>query len=62
MVLDILVSFIIDRKIIFRSLRLFFDTQDELPHGFLNFVLLSEEGRRGSDLCINRIKQALGVD
>lgn len=35
------------------------DVLDELPHGFLNFVILSQEGRRGSDLCISRVQDAL---
>lgn len=35
------------------------DILDELPHGFLNFVLLSQEGKRGSDLCISRVQDAL---
>ena len=35
------------------------DVIDELPHGFLNFVMLSQEGRRASDLCLDRIKQSL---
>ena len=35
------------------------DVIDGLPHGFLNFVALSAESKRASDLCLDRIKQSL---
>ncbi|CAG2113848.1 unnamed protein product [Medioppia subpectinata] len=35
------------------------DVIDALPHGFLNFVLLSEEAQRAGDLCLDRVQQAL---
>ncbi|XP_054154037.1 hormone-sensitive lipase-like [Oppia nitens] len=35
------------------------DVLDDLPHGFLNFVSVSAESRRGSDLCVDRVRQAL---
>ena len=35
------------------------DIQDDLPHGFLNFVQLSKDAQQGSDLCVSRIKQIL---
>ena len=37
------------------------DVLDDLPHGFLNFVLLSQDAKAGSDLCILRIKELLGM-
>ncbi|VDM43655.1 unnamed protein product [Toxocara canis] len=36
------------------------DLLDSLPHGFLNFTLMSPECREGAKLCLMRIKQALG--
>uniref|UniRef100_A0A915EKV5 Hormone-sensitive lipase n=1 Tax=Ditylenchus dipsaci TaxID=166011 RepID=A0A915EKV5_9BILA len=35
------------------------DLLDSLPHGFLNFALMSTECRDGANLCLQRIKQAL---
>ena len=38
------------------------DVIEDLPHGFLNFVLLSQEAKAGSDLCILRIKELFNMD
>ena len=35
---------------------------DDLPHGFLNFVLLSREAKQASDLCTRCIQNYLTVD
>lgn len=35
------------------------DVLEDLPHGFLNFISFSEEARRGCDLTVSRIRQAL---
>ena len=35
---------------------------DDLPHGFLNFVLLSHEAKRGSDVIVHCIRQILKLD
>ena len=35
---------------------------DDLPHGFLNFVLLSPEAKRGSDSIVQQIRQILRLD
>ncbi|CAG2163652.1 unnamed protein product [Oppiella nova] len=35
------------------------DVVDGLPHGFLNFVLVSEDAKRAADLCLDRVQQAL---
>uniref|UniRef100_F1KVG3 Hormone-sensitive lipase n=1 Tax=Ascaris suum TaxID=6253 RepID=F1KVG3_ASCSU len=37
------------------------DLLDSLPHGFLNFTLVSPECREGAKLSLLRIKQALGI-
>ncbi len=37
------------------------DLLDSLPHGFLNFTLMSPEAREGAKLCLKRIRQALGM-
>ncbi|KAE9413134.1 hypothetical protein Angca_004624 [Angiostrongylus cantonensis] len=36
------------------------DLLPAIPHGFLNFTLVSPECRRGAKICLERIKQALG--
>ncbi|KAJ1358764.1 hypothetical protein KIN20_017272 [Parelaphostrongylus tenuis] len=36
------------------------DLLPSIPHGFLNFTLMSPECRRGAKICLERIKQALG--
>ncbi|RCN35675.1 hypothetical protein ANCCAN_18456 [Ancylostoma caninum] len=36
------------------------DLLPAVPHGFLNFTLMSPECRRGAKICLQRIKQALG--
>ncbi|VDM58911.1 unnamed protein product [Angiostrongylus costaricensis] len=36
------------------------DILPAIPHGFLNFTLVSPECRRGAKICLERIKQALG--
>jgi len=33
------------------------DVLDGLPHGFLNFVLVSAEAKAASELCIRRLQQ-----
>ena len=38
------------------------DVVDDLPHGFLNFVLVSREAKQASDLCVERIRQILQLD
>lgn len=35
------------------------DLLDGVPHGFLNFAPMSAECRQGSDLCLQRLKEAL---
>ena len=35
---------------------------DSLPHGFLNFTLMSGECRQASKICVKRIRQLLGMD
>uniref|UniRef100_A0A1I7X9D6 Hormone-sensitive lipase n=1 Tax=Heterorhabditis bacteriophora TaxID=37862 RepID=A0A1I7X9D6_HETBA len=37
------------------------DLVPAVPHGFLNFTLMSPECRRGAKICLQRIKQALGI-
>lgn len=37
------------------------DLLDNLPHGFLNFTLMSPECREGAKICLMRIKEALGM-
>uniref|UniRef100_A0A914XCR2 Hormone-sensitive lipase n=1 Tax=Plectus sambesii TaxID=2011161 RepID=A0A914XCR2_9BILA len=37
------------------------DLLDSLPHGFLNFTLMSPECREGAKLCLGRIREALGM-
>ncbi|GMT36308.1 hypothetical protein PFISCL1PPCAC_27605, partial [Pristionchus fissidentatus] len=37
------------------------DLLPSVPHGFLNFTLMSPECRDGAKLCLLRIKQALGI-
>ncbi|XP_013394169.1 hormone-sensitive lipase-like [Lingula anatina] len=36
------------------------DILDDLPHGFLNFVMISKEAKQGADLCIARIREVFG--
>lgn len=38
------------------------DVLPGLPHGFLNFSLISKEAEQGSKLCIQRIKEILDLD
>ena len=35
------------------------DVFDDLPHGFLNFVMFSKEAKSASDLVVRRLRQAL---
>ncbi|KAE9556524.1 hypothetical protein FO519_000218 [Halicephalobus sp. NKZ332] len=37
------------------------DLLDSIPHGFLNFTLVSPDCLEGSKLCISRIREALGI-
>ena len=37
------------------------DAVDKVPHGFLNFTLVSKECRQATDLCRERLKDALGM-
>ena len=37
------------------------DVCENLPHGFLNFIMFSEEAKQSSDLCVTRIKQAMEI-
>lgn len=37
------------------------DLLDNLPHGFLNFTLISPECREGSKNCLNRIREVFGM-
>ncbi|XP_025100459.1 hormone-sensitive lipase-like isoform X2 [Pomacea canaliculata] len=32
---------------------------DDLPHGFLNFSMLSQDAKRGSDICVKKLKEML---
>ena len=38
------------------------DILDGLPHGFLNFALVSPEANGGSELCVRRIREFLQSD
>lgn len=33
---------------------------DDLPHGFLNFSMVSKEARLASDICVSKIMSVLG--
>ena len=35
------------------------DILPNLPHGFLNFTLVSSDARQGSDACVARLRQML---
>ncbi len=35
---------------------------EDLPHGFLNFVLVSRECKQASDVCVSKIKEILQLD
>uniref|UniRef100_A0A915PGC5 Hormone-sensitive lipase n=1 Tax=Setaria digitata TaxID=48799 RepID=A0A915PGC5_9BILA len=37
------------------------DLLDNLPHGFLNFTLVSSECREGAKICLDRVKEAFGI-
>jgi hormone-sensitive lipase len=37
------------------------DLLDSLPHGFLNFAPMSTDCQNGSNLCMERIKETLGM-
>ncbi|VDK89075.1 unnamed protein product [Litomosoides sigmodontis] len=37
------------------------DLLDNLPHGFLNFTLVSPECREGAKICLERVKEAFGI-
>ena len=37
------------------------DLLDSLPHGFLNFAPMSTDCQNGSNLCLERIKETLGM-
>jgi len=36
------------------------DVLGGLPHGFLNFVLVSAEAKAASELCVRRLQQIFG--
>lgn len=38
------------------------DVLPDLPHGFLNFVLISPEAKKASELCISRMLEVLELD
>ena len=38
------------------------DILEDLPHGFLNFSLVSREAKLGSDMCVKRLREILGLD
>lgn len=38
------------------------DILNDLPHGFLNFVLISHDAKHGSDVCISKLKKILATD
>ncbi|PAV81168.1 hypothetical protein WR25_14542 isoform D [Diploscapter pachys] len=38
------------------------DLLPSVPHGFLNFTMMSPECRQGAKICLQRIKQALGFN
>ena len=35
------------------------DALEDLPHGFLNFVLVSQDAWNGSEVCVTRLKEIL---
>ncbi|VDO26830.1 unnamed protein product [Onchocerca flexuosa] len=37
------------------------DLLDNLPHGFLNFTLVSPECHEGAKICLDRVKEAFGI-
>lgn len=37
------------------------DLLHNLPHGFLNFTLVSPECREGAKICLERVKEAFGI-
>lgn len=34
---------------------------EDLPHGFLNFALISKEARQGSNVCVSKLRKLLQV-
>ena len=38
------------------------DALEDLPHGFLNFVLVSQDAWNGSEVCVARLKEILALD
>ncbi|CCD67458.1 Hormone-sensitive lipase [Caenorhabditis elegans] len=38
------------------------DLLSSVPHGFLNFTLISPECKKSGQVCINRLKEALGIN
>ena len=38
------------------------DCVEDLPHGFLNFILTSAEAKQASDVCVQRLRDALGMN
>ncbi len=38
------------------------DVVDNLPHGYLNFVLVSKEAKQASDLCVQRLRESLWLN
>ena len=37
----------------------YLDVLEELPHVFLNLILISKEAKEGSDLCVKRLREIL---
>ena len=35
---------------------------DDLPHGFLNFALVSKEAKQASDVCVSKIRKVLNME
>jgi len=56
--LDDSVMFARRMQLINRPVRL--DLLADLPHGFLNFALISAEAKTGSDRCVSAIRNLLG--
>ena len=38
------------------------DCVEDLPHGFLNFILTSAEAKQASDICVQKIQEILRLD
>ncbi|XP_055342109.1 hormone-sensitive lipase-like isoform X2 [Paramacrobiotus metropolitanus] len=50
------------RRLLYMKKSVHLDVMNHLPHGFLNFSLLSTEAANATDLCAKRIRQVLNLD